>query len=311
VSAYPEVGGPDPAQDPALASLLLALRRRHHDAVCGVLLYGSCLRSGELGEGILDLYLVCDGYRAAYGRLLPAVANRLLPPNVFYVEHTEGERTLRAKVAVVSLRDFRRACSSASFESYFWGRFAQPTRVLYARNEDVGRLLQSALLEASRTLLARALPALPESGSLEDLWRGALALSYATELRSERQGRSAELAQFARQFYAAVSRHHAPWLGLELIADASGGLTYSSHCGPARRCWARAAWFLRRVQGKTLSVARLLKALFTFEGALDYLAWKLSRHSGEEILIPERVRRAPLLFIWGFCWGLYRRGVFR
>jgi hypothetical protein len=56
---------------------------------------------------------------------------------------------------------------------------------------------------------------------------------------------------------------------------------------------------------------RLVKALFTFEGGLDYIAWKLERHSGESIVIPDRVRRAPLIYLWGFFWGLYRRGIFK
>ena len=70
-------------------------------------------------------------------------------------------------------------------------------------------------------------------------------------------------------------------------------------------------WALRRVQGKTLSVARLVKALFTFDGGLDYIAWKLSRHSGQQVEIPDRVRRRPLIHVWGLFWQLYRRGVFR
>ncbi len=68
---------------------------------------------------------------------------------------------------------------------------------------------------------------------------------------------------------------------------------------------------LRRGLGKLMSVLRLLKALFTFAGGLDYIAWKLQRHSGQEVVIPERVRQFPLLFIWGFCWQLYRRGIFK
>ena len=55
----------------------------------------------------------------------------------------------------------------------------------------------------------------------------------------------------------------------------------------------------------------MVKALFTFEGGLDYIAWKLERHSGESIEIPELVRQRPLLHMWGFFWGLYRRGIFK
>ena len=68
---------------------------------------------------------------------------------------------------------------------------------------------------------------------------------------------------------------------------------------------------LRRGQGKLLSILRLVKGLFTFEGGLDYIAWKLERHSGEEIHIPDKVRRAPLIHLWAFFWGLYRRGIFK
>lgn len=60
-----------------------------------------------------------------------------------------------------------------------------------------------------------------------------------------------------------------------------------------------------------MSIMRLVKALFTFEGGLDYIAWKLERHSGEKIVIPDTVRRAPLIYLWGFFWGLYRRGIFK
>ena len=78
-----------------------------------------------------------------------------------------------------------------------------------------------------------------------------------------------------------------------------------------QRLVAAGKWPVRRVQGKMLSITRLVKALFTFEGGLDYIAWKLERHSGEKVVIPDRVRRAPLIFLWGFFWSLYRRGIFK
>lgn len=54
---------------------------------------------------------------------------------------------------------------------------------------------------------------------------------------------------------------------------------------------AAVGWPLRKTQGKLLSVLRQLKALFTSEGGLDYIAWKLRRHSGKRLEIPGRVRR--------------------
>jgi hypothetical protein len=312
VTDYPVVAGPDATSDPALAQLLERLRSRFHDTVCATLLYGSCLRSGDIYDGLLDLYLVCDSYRAAYRRRLPAAANWLLPPNVFYAESRLGDKTLRSKVTVISLRDFRRGCSQAWFESYIWGRFAQPTRILYCRDQQTRATLEHSLLQAARTLLCNSLPVLPQEGTVTNLWEQALRLSYATELRTERPGRATELAQSARQFYADVTRYHAGSLGFGFtVYDVGGQLSYRTQVASAQRLATQLAWSLRRGQGKLLSVMRLVKALFTFEGGLDYIAWKLERHSGESVVIPDRVRRAPLIYLWGFFWGLYRQGIFK
>lgn len=312
MSDYPPVAGPDPANDPALDLLLAQLRERHHNAICATLLYGSCLRSGDIYDGLLDLYLVCDSYSAAYQRPLLAGCNWLLPPNVFYAELKQGEKTLRSKVTMISLRDFQRGCSQEWFQSYIWGRFAQPTRILYSRDEQTRATLENSLLEAGRTLLCNSLPALPEQGSITALWEQAMALSYSTELRTERPGRATELAGAAREFYAAVTRHHARSLGFDFtVYDNNGEMRYRSKVASGQRRSAQTAWSVRRGQGKVLSVLRVVKALFTFEGGLDYIAWKLERHSGESVVIPDRVRRAPLIHMWGYFWGLYRRGIFK
>ena len=88
-------------------------------------------------------------------------------------------------------------------------------------------------------------------------------------------------------------------------------LVYHTEITSLQRFGNRIGWKIRALQGKLLSLARLIKALFTFDGGLDYLAWKLERHSGVHVDIPEKVRRYPLIFIWGLFWDLYRRGVFR
>ncbi len=317
MSAYPHVSGPSVESDPALGRLLEKLRLRHHDAICGALLYGSCLRNGNIYDGLVDLYLICDSYRAAYGRSWLAAANWMLPPNVFYAElkpddETPDAKTLHCKVTIISLRDFQRGCSQIRFESYIWGRFAQPTSIIYSRDEQSRSAIEDSLLQASHTLLQKAVPALPEHGSLAALWEQALALSYATELRSESSGRAGELAQSSQEFYTTLARHHADSLGFPFtVYDYGTGLQYKSQVDITRRRLSALAWSLRRGQGKLMSILRVVKALFTFEGALDYFAWKLERHSGQEIIIPDKVRRLPLIFLWGFCWDLYRRGLFK
>lgn len=171
--------------------------------------------------------------------------------------------------------------------------------------------MEACLLQAAHTLLCNSLPALPDTGLVSDLWQRALALSYATELRTERSGRAAELAQSASDFYADITRLHAPSLGSGFkVYDSGGGLHYSKITSALQRLNTRCAWWLRRGQGKLLSILRLVKALFTFEGTGLYRV-EAGTAFREEIVIPERVRRAPLIYLWGFFWGLYRRGIFK
>jgi len=318
MNSYPNIPGPTTGSDLSLARLLEQLRQHHNDAICCALLYGSCLRNGNIYDGLLDLYLICDTYREAYHQPLLAASNWLLPPNVFYAELKPGDgipenKALHCKVTVISLRDFQRGCSRAWFQSYIWGRFAQPTHIAYSRDEKTRAAVEDSLLQAGRTLLRNAIPALPTQGRLDQLWEQSLALSYTTELRSERSDRRAgELAQFSRDFYRTMTGYHAASLGFGFTLHENGGeLHYQSQVGKIRHIWSRLAWSLRRIQGKLLSILRLIKALFTFEGGLDYIAWKLERHSGEKIVIPDKVRRAPLIFLWGFSWDLYRRGLFK
>ena len=70
-------------------------------------------------------------------------------------------------------------------------------------------------------------------------------------------------------------------------------------------------WRIRGITGKFQALARILKAWITFDGGFDYIIWKLERHSGRHIDVPERVRRRPALHMWGFFWRLYRDGIFR
>ena len=298
--------------DRALAALLQQLRERHHGAVNAILLYGSCLRGGDIFDGLVDLYLICDSYRSAYASRGLALSNWLLPPNVFYAELEHEGKTLRSKYALISIADFRSGCSTRWFESYIWGRFAQPTRIVYWRDESSRHAVEQCLLQASRTFLQRALPCLPAFGPVYDLWRDALALSYRTELRAEHSGRAAELAQASLAHFETVTRQLQGTLDFPFsVYELEQTLHYRADVGGYRRAAGRLGWLTRRVYGKLMSVLRLLKGLFTFDGGIDYVVWKLLRHSGQEVVVPDRVRRFPLLFMWGFFWRLYRQGVFR
>ena len=67
----------------------------------------------------------------------------------------------------------------------------------------------------------------------------------------------------------------------------------------------------RRIEGKLLTVARLTKAAFTFSGGIDYLAWKINRHAGTQIVITDWQRRHPLLAAVTLVPRLLRQGAVR
>lgn len=297
---------------PALAHLVASLKDRHGDCVSAVLFYGSCLRSGDPYDGLVDLYLIVDHYRCANTGLVKAFWNWLLPPNVFYAEFAHNGRTVRSKYAIVSLADLNKGTSQRWFHSYLWGRFSQPTAVAWYRDDTTRDIIENDLAQSVVTFLNRALPALPPQGSVQSLWSNGLRLSYGAELRVESSARTRELTEANTAYYQQVSRLSAPLLNYPCeISGAPPTQDYRAEISSLRRYSNRVGWRIRAVQGKLLSLARLIKALFTFDGGLDYIAWKLERHSGVHIDIPEKVRRYPLIFIWGLFWDLYRRGIFR
>ena len=161
----------------AVLSLRDALLSRYGGAVQAIVFYGSCLRTMEDRDGIVDLYVLVDRYRSAYDGLLKPLLNKVLPPNVFYMEVPYKERKVRSKYAVISIQGFRRGVSRAWFHSYIWGRFCQPSTLVFSSNESVAMDVKRALLQAALTFMTRSLPQVPERFSARDLWQRGLLLS--------------------------------------------------------------------------------------------------------------------------------------
>lgn len=290
-----ELAQPVPAAVRAMAE---EVRARHAEAALAVLFYGSCLRQPEtlLADSLLDFYLLVDDYGRAYRGALAAAANRLLPPNVFYLEARPQGDTLRCKYAVTSLAQFRAGMGRETDNVSLWARFSQPSRLVWARGAEVERAVADACAEAVLTMLANALPLVGEHADADAAWRRGFEETYRAELRSEGVDRAAELVAVERERYRRV---HA----LALDAVRAAGLPAAAACA--------AAWRRRRRTNKLLNLARLVKASFTFEGALDYVLWKVRRHSGVVLPVTAWQRRHPLLAAPLLAWRLYRRGAFR
>jgi hypothetical protein len=293
-------------QDASLEPLLQIIRERHGDALQAVLVYGSWLR-GER-DTMLDFYVLVEDYRTLDASWEGWLC-RALPPNVYHICHAaSGDAPeLRAKYALMTLDRFRRAVES-DFHSYFWARFAQPCEILFARDQATLALLGHAFRAATSSFIRRALPVMGGHFSSAELWTRGFALTYRCEIRTEGGGRGSSIYAHNRAYFDHAT-HSFARDNTSVSAEPGGG--YRNHAGRWARMLSAASWWLRRLQGKLLSVLRLLKAAFTFNDALAYLLWKIERHSGLYIEPTQRQLKHPLLFAWPLLWRLYRQGAFR
>jgi len=297
---------------PAVAVLIDEILTRYGEAAQGILFYGSCLRTGDDLDGLVDLYLLVDDYRKAFKSRIQAFFNALLPPNVYYLEREFQGNTVRTKYAILSLADFQKGTSEEWFHSYLWGRFCQPTAVLYARNVDVKKKIQRGFAQSVMTFLSRVLPMVSHEFSAQQVWRRGLTLSYSAELRSENPAKRARLFDAAPEYYEEVTRQAVDAMPYPVeINDGGGPVRYRTQISKAARLKGRFGWRMRSLLGKLLSVLRLMKAALTFEGGVDYILWKIERHSGVRIEAESQPKRRSLLSLGVLAWRLYRKGAFR
>lgn len=298
--------------DTSAATLAESIRQHHGNVVAAIILYGSCLRRPDptaAANPLYDFYVLVDDYRRTYRNAALAIANKLLPPNVFYLEVPASGRLLRAKYAVVAQAHFRRLVSRRAFHSYFWARFAQPVRIAFARDADALEGVIDALVDSLLTFATCTGGLLSGEQTSAQFWVRGFLESYRAELRSERSDRARLIYESDRERYDGLAVPALRAAGLAVRKTGEG--QFAIECTTWNRRLAEGAWTLRRGAGKLLSVVRLAKGVFTFDGGLEYVLWKIERHSGVKASPTAWERRHPLLAAPGLAWRLYRLGAFR
>lgn len=259
---------------PAVEFLAGELVRVHPGSA--VLLYGSgnsILNDADPTEILFDFYVITPSYKDAYTSRFLAILNWLIPPNVFYVEASSPYGQLRAKYAILSMAHFERLVSKKTFHSYFWARFAQPSRIVRTPEAMRPRLV-ACIANAIDVFVARAASLVPQGATPGQIWNSGLSKSYKAELRAEGPDRVARLLASYGDWPERVTQIP------ERQRSALG---------------ARVAWRLRTLQGGALSILRLLKGVLTFKGGMDYIVWKINRHSGIAVDVRNWERRYPLI----------------
>jgi hypothetical protein len=286
---------------PAVTSLAKQLADRAGGEAVAVLFYGSNLRDARL-DGVLDFYVLLDRVGAWPGSRLAALANAVLPPNVGYFEGQVDETTLRAKFALISLAQFSRGVSPGSLDTTLWARFSQPCCMVWARSDADRHAVTDAVCQAVITAARWAAQLGPERGDALSFWRALFVRTYGAELRVEKGSRSNDIVARDAERYSGLLEHawHAAGIAFDRTDDGClvPALDSSSRHSATRR------WQLRQRLGKLLNVLRLIKAGFTFDRAMDYVAWKVERHTGYRIEPSHFQRQHPLLAAPGIYWRL-------
>jgi hypothetical protein len=260
--------------DPRVSAMAEAIAKKHGAASQSVLFYGSCLRQSQLEGLMLDFYLIVSDYRSAYAKRWLAAANRLIPPNVFYFEK-DG---LASKYAVLSEADFAHECSPDAWTVSTAARFAQPSRLVWSKDKKTAERIVEIVSDAAATLLAWTLP-LVDRRDVPALWKRAFEETFSAELRAERSNRSAAIVDADPERYDR--------LGEAVLNELE--------VPPRSRRRALRWWKGKQRHGKLYSVARLAKASLTFANGAEYIAWKINRHAGTDIVLKPWQRRHPLV----------------
>lgn len=239
--------------------------------VLAVLFYGNMQRNPD-AHGLLDFYVLTESDRAYYGRGLSALANRLLPPNVFLESVPDGPK---AKVAVMRLDAFAHRMRWNAWDTTLWARFCQPAVLAYSRDHRAYEQVLDAIVQAHETAAHWAIRFVDSKAGSTQAWEALFRYTYGAELRVEGSGRAQMLAAQGAEIYALLH-----------IA--------SRETGPAvTNTQALRAWRKRRLVGKFLNAARLIKACFTFRGAIAYALDKVERHSGRPVSLSDWEKRHP------------------
>jgi len=298
------------SNDPALDAAVRRLVGATGPALAGLVFFGS-RRTGAARKDAWsahDAFVIVEDYRGFYegmsragltgkGPGLMALVSGWLPPTQYSLRFED--LGIHIKAAVLRYDTYRRETSGRRRDHFCIGRLFQPTRLLHARDEAARQGILDGLIEANRETWAWSRPWLPERFDAEAYGRSALRTSMRWEVRPEPAGRADALWEAQRLAQVPVFEallHELAGRG-EIVGapGAPGWVAPTRPVGPLER--ARLEVYFRRSIAR--STARWLKHVVTFEGWLDYIVRKASRHGGETIELTERERRWPLVFLWG------------
>jgi len=286
-----------------VTAVMNVIKQRHAGRIEAFVYYGSSLRELDNPEKMLDFYVLVDSYRKTHRNIIRAALNKLIPPAVYYLEHTDENGVLSTcKYSILSMSEFEKKCGKAALLSQVWGRFSQPCILLDPRSDAAQERVFKARVKAVEYMASQTAPLVETHTSAADFWGRGFYESYRTEIRPESSvGRSAEIvAKFGERYDA---------LTAALYGAPDDDRKYAIPQGGASAC--KRKWFLRRLVGKPVAAIRIINSAATFDGGLDYILRKVKNHSGVTLEPTKFQQKHPVICSPVLAFKLWRKGAFK
>jgi hypothetical protein len=276
------------------------------DSLDAVVFFGS-RRAGlaTTGFSAYDLILSARSPGALYTRLraagllarspaLLSLLDRALPPTQIRIGAPFADAI--AKAAVVASDELRRSTSPGRRDQFLAGRLFQDVHLVWARDAEARRGIESAIQSARRITLDWVAPDLPRTFDASSYARQLLRTSFRFEIRPESGGRAdavfeAQRAALATAFGTLLDE----WARDGRLSREPGG-TFALRSAPGAAERFRRRVFLER--SRIRATLRWPKHALTFDGWLEYIVRKAERHSGEAIELSPLEKKAPFIFLW-------------
>ena len=193
---------------------------------------------------------------------------------------------VRCKYAVLALDDLRAPDLAAHLRAVLLGALRAAVRAGVRRRRGARATRSRRRSPApSRPSCASASRSSARPFDSRALWTTAWQATYGAEIRPERPG--AADGALREQRRALRAGDGARGSGAAVAGDdRRRGRTAAfprRRCRRAQRRRPLRAWRLRRLQAKGLFLLRILRNALIFEGGVDYVLWKIQRHSGVAI----------------------------
>lgn len=267
------------AASPELMALGLRMSAELGAPLRALIGFGSALSPRMRKQGsIPDVLAVVDDVDAALrrlgeGRLVRAMAGILPPIIVAYGDGRSGATLAKLNLIAAStaLHEVR-----AGRDLYLAGRLSKPVALLWTRDAASGRAALELHDAAIRRVAAVTLAGLAGDVPLAEVVTRTIALSYRAELRPEGATKFAAIHAAFPEFYLnmlpALLREEATRLGFNY-----DGAVLCDRRDESERARQRRGARRLLLRSRIRVVARMLRQLVVYRGALEYLRGKIRR----------------------------------